>query len=325
MNIGNDNNNTMETNEKITDELIAKYISGTTTEQEDNLIHDYLAKNPEFADDLLDIATALRHQHKHEEAVGTVESRQPQETEHVISMPRRTYYAIAASIVVLISIGMLIFKPFFLNETEQPQLVNANTKTPTDTPENSGVGIDLDSTIIAPIDLLTEEPLLADNQETVTTPIQENLVQPQQNEPLLAENNTPSTKQQQEASATMNDDNASTMAALTENEDYNNYPTQKDAIFVTDSIPVEWDPRKDLVLKWTCNTPSLKLEFSTDHGSTWKTSYDVSGQNSFKIWSRRLQDFRIDNPQGFHWRMTAQYRDGKLVRQGMVKFSEDNN
>lgn len=321
MNIGNDNNKTMETNEKLSDELIAKYISGTTTEEEDNLIHDYLAKNPEFADDLLDIATALRHQRKHEETTGTVGSGHPQETAHVISMRRRTFLAIAASIVVLISIGLLVFKPFSHNETEQSQMASSNTETPNVTPSPSEEGIGLDSTAITPIDLQPDEPLLADNHETPSQK-PENTSQPQPEVPSLADNTVTSTPQQQEVAP--QNDNASTMAALTTGEDYSNLVPQKDAIFVTDSIPVEWDPQKDLVLKWTCNTPSLKLEFSTDRGSTWKTPYDVSGQNSFMIRSRRLQDFSLDNPQGFNWRLTAQFSDGKLVRQGSVKFSDVN-
>ena len=314
----------MEHNEIITDELIAKYISGKTTEDEDNLIHDYLAQHPEFANDLLDIATALRHQRKHDEATGQVDQEQPQEAKRIPLIRRRTFYYVAASVVVIIGIGLVWFKPFAQSDTEQ-SLADADTEITYTSPANGIEGNDLNPTDVTAVDLQPEEALLADNQEAVTTPIQENPVQPQQEEPLLAGNNISTTTQQQEAVAPMNDDNASTMAALTESEDYNNYPTQKDAIFVTDSIPTEWDPNKDLVLKWTCNSPLLKLEISTDQGETWKTPIDISGQNSYKILIRRLRDFRIDNPQSFNWRMTAQYSDGKLVRQGTIRFADGSN
>ena len=313
-------NITMEQNEKITDELIAKYISGKTTEEEDRIIHDYLAHHPEFANDLLDIATALRRQRKHDEATRQVDQKQPQEAQRVPLIRRRTFYAIAASVAALIVFGLLFFKPFAQNDSEQT-LADADTESTNTAPQNEGEVDDLNKTDINTIDFQPGEPLLADNQEAVTTPIQGSPIQPQLEEPSLANNTVTSTPQQQEV--TQPNDNASTMAALTTSEDYSNLISQKDAIFVTDSIPVEWDPNKDLVLKWTCNTPLLILEFSTDHGSTWKTPYDVSGQNNFKIRSRRLLDFSFDNPQGFQWRMTAQYNDGKLVRQGTVSFVEN--
>ena len=108
----------METNNKITDELIAKYISGKTNEEEDNLIHEYLAHHPEYANDLLDVATALRHQHQ-------------QETKHIQLRPRRIFIAAAAaSIVILIGIGLLVLKPFAKNEPEQPILAETSVDTP---------------------------------------------------------------------------------------------------------------------------------------------------------------------------------------------------
>ena len=316
-------NITMEHDEIITDELIAKYISGKTNEEENHLIHDYLAQNPEFANDLLDIAAALQHQRKHNETTGTVSSEQLTEAVRVKFNHRRTFYAIAASVAVIIVFGLLFFKSTARFDTEQTMIADADTEITNTTLSNKEGGNDLNQTVITPIDLQPEESLLADNQETPPQTL-DNTIQPQPEESLLADNTTPNTPQQQEVGSSSHDDNASMMAALTESEDYSNYPTQKDAVFVTDSIPTEWNPNKDLVLKWTCNTSSLKLEFSTDHGSTWKTPYDVSGQNSFKIRSRRLQDFRIDNPQSFNWRMTAQYSDGKLVRQGTIRFADGN-
>ena len=314
---------TMEHKEIITDELIAKYISGKTTEEEDNLIHDYLAQHPEFANDLLDIATALRHQRKHDEATGQVDQEQPQEAKRIPLIRRRTFYYVAASVVVIIGIGLVWFKPFAQSDTEQ-SLADADTEITYTNPTNGIEGNDLNLTDITAVDSQSEEPMLADNQEAVTTPVQENPVQPQLEEPLLANNNTSGTTQQQETAAPMNDDNASTMAALTESEGYNNYPTQKDAIFVTDMMPTNCNPAKDLVMKWTCNSPSLKLEISTDNGKTWEPQGDISNQNSKIIGTGTLIDFKIDNPEGFNWRITAQYRDRKLVRQGTIRFTDGN-
>lgn len=310
----------MEHNEIITDELIAKYISGKTTEEEDRLIHDYLAQHPEFANDLLDIAAALRHQRKHDETTGQVAQEQLKEAKRIPLIRRRTFYAVAASVAVLIVFGLLFFNPFAQNDTEQ-SLAEADTEI-TNARLNDSEGNNMNMTDITAVDLQPGEPMLVDNQEAVTIPIQESPIQPQPEEPLLADNNTPTTIQQQEAAAPMNDDNASTIAALTENEDYNNYPTQKEAIFVTDSMPTNCNPDKELVMKWTCNSPSLKLEISTDNGKTWEPQGDISNQNSKIIGTGTLIDFKIDNPEGFIWRITAQYKDGKLVRQGTVVFSE---
>ncbi len=315
-------NITMEQNEKITDELIAKYISGKTTEEEDRIIHDYLAHHPEFANDLLDIATALRRQRKHDEATRQVDQKQPQEAQQVPLIRRRTFYAIAASVAALIVFGLLFFKPFAQNDSEQT-LADADTESTNTAPQNEGEVDDLNKTDINTIDFQPGEPLLADNQEAVTTPIQENPVQPQPEEPLLADNSTPSTIQQQEAVAPLSDNNDPTMAALTIDDD-SGIPIVKDAVFVTDSIPSNCDPNKDLVLKWTCNAPVLKIEFSLDNGATWKTSYNVSGQNRLTIKPSKLNTFKdYSNTNSFQWRMTAQYSDGKLVRQGTVSFVEN--
>lgn len=311
--------NTMEHNVIITDELIAKYISGKTTEEEDNLIHDYLAQHPEFANDLLDIATALRHQRKHDEATAQADQEQPEETKRIPLIHHRTFYAIAASVAVLIVCVLL-----FHNEKEQTLVADADTEI-TNTPiSNEGEVNDLNPTDITPIDFRPEEVLLADNQEAVTTPIQESSVKPQPEEPLLAENNTPSSPQQQEVAASSNDSNAPTMAALTIDDD-SSTPLIKDAVFVTDSIPSNCDPNKDLVLKWSCNAPILKIEFSIDDGATWKTSYNVSGQDCLTIKPSKLNTFKdYSNTNSFIWRMTAQYSDGKLVRQGTIRFTDGN-
>lgn len=314
-------NITMEHNEIITDELIAKYISGKTTEEEDKLIHDYLAQHPEFANDLLDIATALRHQRKHDEATGQVDQERPHEAKRVAFTKRRTFYYAAASVVVIISIGLLWFKPFAQNDTKQT-LAGTDTEITNTNPTNDGEVNELNPTDITPIDLQPEEALLADNQEAVSTPKQESTFQPIAEESYLADNNTPGTTQQQEITAPSNDDNAPTMAALTV-EDDSGTPLVKDAVFVTDNIPSNCDPHKELVLNWDCNAPILKIEFSIDNGATWKTSYNVSGQNSLTIKPGKLNVFKdYSNTNSFIWRMTAQYSDGKLVRQGTVVFSE---
>ena len=318
-------NITMEHDEIITDELIAKYISGKTNEEENHLIHDYLAQNPEFANDLLDIAAALQHQRKHNEATGTVSSEQLTEAVRVKFNHRRTFYAIAASVAVIIVFGLLFFKPTAQYDTEQTLIADADTEITNTTLSNKEGGNDLNQTVITSVDLQSEELLLADNQES---PLQspDNTAQPQPEESLLADNTTPNTPQQGE-DMSINNNDSPIMASMTVYEEDDNALRKEGAIFITDSIPAICNPEKKLVLKWNCNAPALTLEFSTDDGEakTWrKPSYDIANKNVFELSRTELEDFMIYNEKCFYWRMTAQYSDGKLVRQGTIRFADGN-
>ncbi len=324
MNIGNDNNKTMETNEKITDELIAKYISRKTNEEEDRFIHDYLARNPEFANDLLDIATAIRHQRKHDETTANKGKEQPQEATRVRLTLRRTFYALAASFVLLIGIRFFVSKPFANNEIipEQPTIAEANTETsntPTDSDESSEETV-LETPAIAGAE--PEEVLFADNQ---TTDVQhtENITEPQVNQSLLADNTNP--PQQQEADVASANPDVPVMAAQTVYQDNSDEPCMEEAVFDIDNIPTTWNPNKDLVLKWECNAPEVAIEFSIDGGKTWKLRYTNPRNNQLTISTLKLKDFKLDNPEGFNWKITVQYRDGSLTKEGFVRFTNDNN
>lgn len=308
----------METNEKITDELIAKYMSGKTTEEEDNLIHDYLAQHPEFANDLLDIATALRHQRKHDEVTGQVDQEQLQETKRIPLIRRRTFYYVAASVVAIIGIGLLWFKPFAQNDTEQ-SLASADTEITNTNPSNNGEGNDLNPTGITAVDFQSEEALLADNQEPNVQPV-EIVTESQHEQPMLAD--ISNFQSQQETVVDDVNPDAPIMAAQTIYQDESSMPLLENAVFVTDSIPSICNPNENLLLQWDCNASDVAIEFSVDGGKVWKLRYTNPRFNQLSLSSFQLNDFKIDNPEGFNWRITAQYNDGKLVRQGTVVFSE---
>ena len=302
-------NYTMEHNEIITDELIAKYISGKTTEEENRLIHDYLAKNPGFANDLLDMAAAIRHQRKHDEAAKTTGSNQTKGAQRVVFTPRNTWLAVAASVVILIGIGLLVFKPFSKDETVLSVVAEGETETSNTPSSNGGEGIATDSTAILPVETPIEETRLADNQETPTNAT-ENQGGQRPEESLLAGTTTQTTPKEQSVDPSLNNDDAPIMAALIVDGDNN--------------IPTQCDSREKLVLKWNCKAPTLKIEFSIDNGATWKTSYNISGQDHLTINSRKLGAFKdYSTTDGFIWRMTAQYSDGKLVRQGTIHFVDE--
>ena len=312
----------METNDKITDELIAKYISGNTTEEEDNLIHDYLAQNPEFANDLLDIATALRHQQKHDEAIAN--EGKEQGAAHVRLIPRRTLYAAAAAIVILIGIGLLVSKPFAKNDEEQ-SLVAETQPGPILTPTDSiKEGEEIDPGTV-PVNINEpEQPLLVDEQEF---PIQktDKVIDPTQKE-LYAES-TPIEQPQPETDiAPSNDGEGPIMASQTIYQDDSGEPRLEDAVFVTDSIPTTCNPKKELVLRWNCNAPSLTLEFSTDNGDekVWKKPplSDITGKNVYTISATKLRDLMTYNKKCFYWRITAKYKEGSIKREGKVEFSD---
>ena len=312
-----DKNKTMETNDKITDELIAKYVSGKATEEEESIVHEHLARNPEFANDLLDIATALRHQHK--QVKGKGDQQQTQEAKRVQFVSRRIFYAIAASIVILIGFGLLVFKPFAKSDMEEPLVVENQTQTTSTEPCEGGEEIVSDTMSV--IFNEPENPLLAEKQQEVPSQKTENMAKPQHEEPLLADNTPKDSPLEQ----TDYDDGASMIASLTGSEDNENAPQIKEVVFITDSIPTICNPEKDLVLKWNCNAPSLKLELSSD-GVTWKTlNNNIANQNSRTLNSNLLKDYELSNPNYFYWRMTAKYSDGNQTRKGKIVFSRVNN
>lgn len=310
----------MENNDKITDELIAKYISGKTTEEEDLLVHEYLAQNPEFADDLLNMATAIRHQGKHDEAMANKGEGQVQEAARVSMKSRRTFYAVAASVVLLIGVGFLFFLPFAKNE-EQPVVAEIVTETEQDTVNASGNDEENVSDETPVVSFDHEQPLIADVQETSKQKT-ENTVTILPEDQYIANNTTQDALSEQELE---NADDAAMMASQTVYEEEDEVLKKEDAVFETKNMPDSCDLEKDLVLKWDCNaTLSLTLEFSTDDGKTWnKPSYDITGHNHYTIKRNQLKGFTINNPfHSFCWRMTAEYSDGKLVRQGTIRFTE---
>lgn len=75
---------------EIMDELIAKYLSGNATEEEESIVLDYMAENEEHLDDLLTSVDALREQHKYDMAA----KRRPM-----------AIYSAAASVVLLMVVG----------------------------------------------------------------------------------------------------------------------------------------------------------------------------------------------------------------------------
>lgn len=317
-------NYTMKHNEIITDELIAKYISGKTNEEEDRLIHDYLAQNPEFANDLLDIATAIRHQRKHDETTANKDKEQTQEAMRVRLVIRRSLYALAASFVLLIGIRFFVSKPFANNEMiqEQPTIAEANTETSSTLESIEEMALETP----AIINTEPEEGLFVDNQGNQLR--ETNNIAYTEQEELFAENTSDELLSQQEINnVELNNIDGPIMASQTIYQDNSNEPCLEESVFVTDSIPTICNPKKAFVMKWNCNATSLTLEFSTEDGESkvWKKpSYDITGKSDFNITSTKLRDFMIYNNKCFYWRMTAKYRDGNLTRQGMVKFSEDN-
>lgn len=324
------NDKTLETNGKITDELVAKYISGNTTEEEDGFIHDYLARNPEFANDLLDIATALRHQHKHDAAIKKEKQEESKEAKRIQITPPRTFYAIAASVVVLIGIGLLLYlapssdgEEFVLESVELCDTVFSFQEYNCDdlmSEEMSADNIFLsgipDSLIYDDLSYSDIEEISAQETEIVTEHKSEAL--------SLADNSVSESQPQQEPVSPSDNSDASMMASLTVSEDDDNVLQKKDGVFTID-IPKTCNRENGIVLKWNCNASSLKLEISTDR-KTWKTlNNNIIQHNSLTITPSQLKDFEMSNSECFYWRMTAQFSDGPLRKEGIVYYSKENN
>lgn len=312
----------METNEKITDELIAKYINGNTTEEEDALIHDYLAQNPEFANDLLDIATALRHQHKHDEEIRNGLKEQPKEAKRIFLSRRFIYPAAAASLVLLIGVGFY-FKTSTKNGflQEQPSVAEVNTEI-SNTPTNPNGSIE--ATVLETPEIIkfdSEEVLIADNHEPDVQPVV-NISESQVDQSLFADNTNP--HQQQENEALSSDPDGPMVASMTICEDNGDAPLIKDAVFNIADIPTNCNPDTPLLLNWSCNAPKLVLEIRYGNGKIWKKTFDNT-INQISLGRNQLSVFKSYDRQGLKWKMTAFYRDGTLTKDGFIRFTNDSN
>lgn len=314
-----ENNKTMKHNETITDELIAKYISGNTSEEEEDLIHDYLARNPEFANDLLDIATALRHQHKHDAAIKKEKLEESKEAKRIQITPRRTFYAVAASIVILIGIGLLVFNPF-TPPSDDTVLVSGEGKIIQQ--PNSGQ-IFYSGPILYSGQTISEE--MSINTGKLSSQTTENVAEPKLKTPLVAENSVSEPQPQQAPFSSSDNSDAATMASLTVYEGNEDALKREDLVFITENMPKSCNIEKDLVLNWECNATSVILEFSTDNGETWKApSYDITGRKQFIIKRNQLKGLARNNPNHcFCWRITAEYDEGSIERFGKVMFSDE--
>lgn len=327
------NDKTMETNGKITDELVAKYISGNTTKEEEDLIHDYLARNPVFANDLLDIATALRHQHKYDAAIKKKEQEESKEAKRIQITPRRTFYAVAASIVVLIGIGLLLFKYLApSSDSEEFVLVNYElcdtvfTFQQYDCNDLMSEEMSTDNIFLSDIpDSLIYDDLAYSDIEEIP-PQETEIVTEHKSETLsLADNSALEHQPQQEVHFSLENSDAATMAPLTVYEENEDALKREDLVFITENMPKSCNIEKDLVLKWECNATSVILELSTDNGETWKApSYDITGRKHFIIKRNQLKGLARNNPNHcFCWRITAEYDEGSIERFGKVTFSDE--
>lgn len=90
---------------EVTDELIATYLSGNATKEEENLVLDYMGESEEHLDSLLAVADALRVQQE-----STHHKRKPlQEANTFLPLQKppihRYIYSAAASVAILLVVG----------------------------------------------------------------------------------------------------------------------------------------------------------------------------------------------------------------------------
>lgn len=102
----------MKNDNIITDELIAKYINGRTSKQEDELILDFMSKNDEYVNELFDTAIAVRLQQKQWEK---------ENASHIVRIPlyQTWIFKVAASMVVLIITTWFILQKNHNNQSQQ--------------------------------------------------------------------------------------------------------------------------------------------------------------------------------------------------------------
>lgn len=109
----------------ISDELIAKYLSGMASPDEEAAVLDYLSENDEHLEDLLNMSTAIELQHKDNDNSKTA-----------IQRPKHRYLwyvpAAAAAIALFILIGTFLFHPKQLpdNQLVQEETITNSTQTP---------------------------------------------------------------------------------------------------------------------------------------------------------------------------------------------------
>lgn len=102
----------MQGNRHISDEMLTRYLSGMTTSAEEAEVLDYLAENDERIDDLFVMVCAIEQCAK-SNTMANHSVLSYDSARQALALRRRpffTYIAVAASVVLLIGIGITMFR-----------------------------------------------------------------------------------------------------------------------------------------------------------------------------------------------------------------------
>lgn len=150
--------NNMNNKKEISDEALARYISGVSSTDEEARVLDFMAESDENVDDLLNIADAVRIQHEYEQRSGTLMNADDGRKKTRRFVLRPLYWAAASLLVAVSILGLWRFG----TRDSGPVVASAT--------DSSKTEIISDSSRLNPRLSADEEGLLAENRGTAKQP-----------------------------------------------------------------------------------------------------------------------------------------------------------
>lgn len=290
-------NSEMEQKHNITDEQIARFLSGTASEEEKNAILEYMSQSDENIDELMSIADAVQAQRNNHQAVKP-------------SGNRTVAWRIAASVAVILLAGgaWILLRDHGVDlETPSSTTVAMNT-TPAPTPVPSTPG-----TVT-----VTDNQGQSDNQ-TIKQPNNKSsntLVADAGADIDLSRFQSEELHGGAQTRQTISGNEGPYMASLTTGTSGQSRPETER--IVLPEVPKQWLPGTDLVIKWKTDAPKIKVMVKPQGAKYWICEREIDNTyvnprqwvTSITISSKERQDYALYNNKVV-WRIEATFEDGK--------------
>lgn len=258
---------------EVTEELIAKYLSGNTTEEEEALVLDYMGENEEHLDDLLTSVDALREQRKSEMAARR--------------RPVAIYSAAASVAILLVAGGIWLLKGGSANEAGEqtawlyPQMASSQQTEQYGNPDEREFECCIIQERPAP-DGVKNRPAIrgkapVEKRQDAMVDIWEGVKSFSSDEELFADER--SAKQPMYMAASIQSE---TKAA-----------TKNSSVSFRCNIPDKWPEGDSLRISWETNAPGVKIEIISANDYVYTDTVD-DGRNSVVYSTGMRERFHAD-------------------------------
>ena len=306
----------MEQKQKIIDEQIGCFLSGTATEEERKAVLEYVSECDENLEDLMIVAESVYAQRKADAAANNTSATEIP-TNHKDIRPLHRFnsvsWRVAASVALVLVAGGIVLtlsnRGVGLSSVDDPVL--ANNTNPQEVSFNDDAD-KIDNTINQPSRISSQSSdIFAEANPSSTDSI--SFWDKHRTSPT--ENTSTGTGKLMASSQRVKENPISSASAI------NPPDTEFD---IKPEVPKQWSAGKDMVISWKCNMPQkVVLEMGLINGM-WIYKKEFSApQDSVVVTSNVLRNLTIETDT-IKWRMKAYFDNGKKssVKTGIIKIEE---